>query len=240
MSKKPAPMPENANSHRIGKTFRGYDRQAVRKLISQKDNEIADLSGQLNHQKGLLVDAESERRAFMRSLEVAARAADELLEDAQTQATQIRDEAETSAAALVAETERSVQETAAASQAQAQELVEVTRADLADYDSCERQRIELGSEQALRIVEDAEADREALTNYQQELSAYLEQLAQQLLVAAADPTIALPIAEQPAFVGRSTSEENLIVLSEVEEGEFNEFFSDDISHDKSRDWILEK
>ncbi|MEE9417747.1 MAG: hypothetical protein V3V01_20890, partial [Acidimicrobiales bacterium] len=231
---------DNASSYRLGKTLRGYDRQAVDALVSQKDNELADLRGQLRHQRELLTEAESERRAFMRSLEVAARAADELLEDAENQASQIRDHAAASVEVLLAETERTVNLTSEAAHAEATELIEVTRADLADYDAIERERISLGAQEAAQIVEDAEADRDALATYQQELSNYLEQLGHHLIAASIDPTIARPIAEQPAFTGTSTSEDDLIVLSEVEEGDFDEFFSDDIAHDKARDWILEK
>lgn len=215
---------------RISRTLRGYDRKAVDALLRQKENEIAEVQGQLHRNKVLLDQAQSERTAFLRSLDAAARSADELLEEASENATKIRldalDEAERVRRVALEE---------------ASEIVAESRSDMADYQALEKVRVDAVTERSEEMVLKIEADKDALSKYQNELSAYLYQLGQYLMQTSADPTIALPIEEQPAITGAPTTEET-IVLSEIEAGvdqDFAEFFSDDIEQDKSRDWILE-
>lgn len=204
-----ADAPSTKKVSRIGRAIRGYDRKAVDALLRQKENEIAEVQSQLHRNKVLLEQAQSERVAFLNSLDVAARGADELVQEATARAVAIRIEAEEDA-----EQVRQVAE------GEANELIAASKLDL----------------------EDIEKDKAALSNYQNELSAYLYKLGQYLMETSVDPTIALPIDEQPAITGapRVDSEET-IVLAEIEasaEEDFAEFFSDDIAQDKSRDWIL--
>lgn len=214
-NKDAAPKASSASKQkpsRITRTIRGYDRKAVDALLRQKENEIAEVQGQLHHNKVLLDQAQSERAAFLRSLDVAARSADELVQEANANATKIRIEAEEEAERL-----------RRAAHDEATEIVAVSKADTSE------------------LIAKVEADKVALANYQTELSAYLFQLGQYLMETSADPTIALPLEEQPALTGVPLESDDTIVLAEIEaavEEDFAEFFSDDIEQDKSRDWIL--
>lgn len=229
-----APKAEKAQAQpkkpgRIGRSIRGYDRKAVDSILRQNANEIAEVQGQLQRNKALLDQAQSERQAFLQSLDAAARSADELLVEATENATKIRLEA-------LEEAER-VRRVA---MDEANEIVAGSKADMADYQALEKVRVDAVTERSEEMVIKIEADKDALSKYQNELSAYLHQLGQYLMQTSTDPTIALPLEQQPAITGAPSVEET-IVLSEIEAGvdqDFAEFFSDDIEQDKSRDWIL--
>ncbi len=231
----------NKSVHRIGKTLRGYDRKAVDLLLDRKENELADLQSELAQQKVLLTEAESERMAFMRSLEVAARAADELLDEATRDAENIRNQAQIEAAEAVRAAEESAKHTQVSASSAAAEIVAVAKADIAGYEDLERQRIDAVSAASTEMAMKVEADKEALSRYQNELSSYLYQLGQYLMSASIDPTIALPIDEQPALIALVPDDQTIVLADhEAEEENFDEFFSDDIEQDKSRDWILKE
>lgn len=209
---------------RIGRTMRGYDRKAVDKLLQQKENELAEVHGQLERNKALLDQAQAERVAFLRSLDVAARSADELVEEATENATRIRLEAQDEA-----------ERVRRAALTEASEIVAVSKADMAEFETTVTEHSE-------QMVAKIEADKDALSRYQTELSSYLYQLGEYLMRTSADPTIALPIEEQPAITGGTP--DDTIVLSELEaptvDEDFAEFFSDDVEQDKARDWILKE
>lgn len=227
--------------HRIGRTLRGYNRNAVDRLLAQKENELSDLRGQLKHQKLLLTQAQSERAAFMRSLEVAARAADELLDEAAQEAIDIRESAMGEAEETLLAAREHAEQTQGVASLAAREIVSVAKADIAEFQRAEEERIRDDASEAIDAARRVEDDKEALTRYQAELSQYLFKLGQYLISASADPTIALPVAEQPTIIEKpsSLSPQDMIDLADDADPEFSEFFSSDIDHDKSRQWILD-
>ncbi len=227
--------------HRIGRTLRGYNRNAVDRLLTRKENELLELRGQLKHQKLLLTQAQSERAAFMRSLEVAARAADELLDEATQEAIDIRESALGEAEETLTAARQHAEQTQGVASLAAREIVSVAKADIADYQRAEEERIRHDASEALDAAKRIEEDKEALTRYQAELSQYLFKLGQYLISASADPTIALPVSEQPTITQKPTtlSSQEMIDLADDADHDFSEFFSSDIDHDKSRQWILD-